>query len=98
MTVPLPRERAADGRRRACLPVFLMSGVQQCKPKRDRGNTMHQGTHPRTARALETTRGFMFKLRTALLITALACSSSAMAQPVRNFDDPGAPPFKVLKE
>ena len=40
----------------------------------------------------------MFKLRTAMLITALACSSSAMAQPVRNFDDPGAPPFKVLRE
>src|SRR5262245_6241527 len=59
---------------------------------------MHQGTHPSTARALETTRGFMFKLRMVVLIAALACSSSAMAQPVRNYDDTGAPPFKVLKE
>jgi enterochelin esterase family protein len=40
----------------------------------------------------------MFKLRMAMLITALACSSSAIAQPVRKFDDPGAPPFQVLKE
>ena len=39
----------------------------------------------------------MFKLRMAFLITALACSNSS-AQPVRNYDDKGAPPFKVLKE
>src|SRR5262249_40845296 len=63
-----------------------------------RANTMHQGTRPSTARALETTRGFMFKLRMAVLITALACSSTATAQPVRKYDDKGAPPFKVLKE
>ena len=40
----------------------------------------------------------MFKLRMAVLITALACSGPATAQPVRKYDDKGAPPFKVLKE
>ena len=40
----------------------------------------------------------MFKLRMAVLIAALACSGSATAQPVRKYDDKGAPPFKVLKE
>ena len=40
----------------------------------------------------------MFKLRMAMLIAALACASSATAQPVRKSDDKGAPPFKVLKE
>jgi enterochelin esterase-like enzyme len=45
----------------------------------------------------ETMRGFMFKPRLAVLITALACSSLVAAPPVRNFDGPGAPPFKVLK-
>src|SRR5437667_11705407 len=39
----------------------------------------------------------MFKLRMAVLIIALACSSSSAQPPVRKFDDPGAPPFKVLK-
>ena len=33
----------------------------------------------------------------AFLIAAFACSN-ALAQPQRKFDDPGAPPFKVLKE
>ena len=40
----------------------------------------------------------MFKPQIALLITALACSSVLAAPPVRKFDDPGAPPFKVLKD
>src|SRR3954469_18173177 len=40
----------------------------------------------------------MFKLQMALSITALACPSLLAAPPVRKFDDPGAPPFKVLKE
>ena len=40
----------------------------------------------------------MFKPRMAILITALAHSSSAIAQPVRKYDDPGAPSFEVLKE
>ena len=40
----------------------------------------------------------MFKPQMALLITALACSSLLAAPPVRKFDDPGAPPFKVLKD
>ena len=40
----------------------------------------------------------MFKLRMAVLIAALACSGPATAQPVRKYDDKGAPPFKVLKE
>src|SRR5947208_16858494 len=40
----------------------------------------------------------MFKLRTATLMAAIVGSSVATAQPVRNPDDKGAPPFKVLKE
>ena len=40
----------------------------------------------------------MFKPEMAFLIAALACPG-ALAQPGRRkFDDPGAPPFKVLKE
>jgi enterochelin esterase-like enzyme len=39
----------------------------------------------------------MFKPRTIILITVLACSCLFAAPPVRKFDDPGAPPFKVLK-
>ena len=40
----------------------------------------------------------MHKPLTASLITVLLCSN-ALAQPLaRKFDDPGAPPFKVLKE
>jgi enterochelin esterase-like enzyme len=40
----------------------------------------------------------MSERRTLTLITALAFSGMANAQPVRKFDDAGAPPFKVLKE
>ena len=40
----------------------------------------------------------MFKLRMAVLITALAYAGPATAQPVRKYDDKGAPPFKVLNE
>jgi len=40
----------------------------------------------------------MFKLYALMLCTALAWSSSSVAQPVRKHDDKGAPPFKVLKE
>src|SRR4051794_24949799 len=40
----------------------------------------------------------MFKPLSALLIAALACSSVLAQPPARKFDDPGAPPFKVLKE
>src|SRR5215472_3420023 len=39
----------------------------------------------------------MFKPQTVLLITVLAGSSSLAATPVRTFDAPGSPPFKVLK-
>lgn len=39
----------------------------------------------------------MCKPRMAVLITVLACSSLVAAPPVRKFDDPGAPPFTVLK-
>src|SRR6202023_35521 len=41
---------------------------------------------------------FMSKLSSLILIAALACSGVATAQPVRKYDDKGAPPFKVLKE
>jgi hypothetical protein len=40
----------------------------------------------------------MFKPQITLLITALAYSSVLAAPPVRKFDDPGAPPFTLLKE
>ena len=39
----------------------------------------------------------MFKAHMAILIAVLACSSFIAAPPVRQFDDPGAPPFTVLK-
>jgi hypothetical protein len=39
----------------------------------------------------------MFKPRTVILITVFACSCLFAAPPVRKFDDPGSPPFKVLK-
>ncbi|MGL6096359.1 MAG: alpha/beta hydrolase [Fimbriiglobus sp.] len=40
----------------------------------------------------------MSKLQAAILFTALACSVTSAAPPVRKFDDPGAPPFTVLKD
>jgi iron(III)-enterobactin esterase len=40
----------------------------------------------------------MFKPLIALLITVLASPSVLAQPPAREFDDPGAPPFKVLKE
>lgn len=39
----------------------------------------------------------MFHVRPAVLLTALACSSLLAAPPVRKYDAPGAPPFKLLK-
>jgi enterochelin esterase family protein len=40
----------------------------------------------------------MYKPSALILIVALACPGLSVAQPVRNYDDKGAPPFKVLKE
>jgi enterochelin esterase family protein len=40
----------------------------------------------------------MSKLSKLILVAALACPGVATAQPVRKYDDKGAPPFKVLKE
>ena len=40
----------------------------------------------------------MHRLSALILCTALASSSVSTAQPVRKYDDKGAPPFKVLKE
>jgi len=40
----------------------------------------------------------MFKLQLVVFVSALACFSTAKAQPSRKYDDQGAPPFKVLKE
>ncbi len=40
----------------------------------------------------------MFKHSFIALGTVLLSCSLSIAQPVRNYDDPGAPPFKVLKE
>jgi iron(III)-enterobactin esterase len=40
----------------------------------------------------------MFKPKMAILIVVFACSSLSAAPPVRKFDDPGAPPFTVLKK
>src|SRR5262245_13547414 len=42
--------------------------------------------------------GIMYKLSVLTLIVAFACSGLSLAQPVRSYDDKGAPPFKVLKE
>src|SRR5437763_4154855 len=38
----------------------------------------------------------MFKPQTVLLVTVLACPCLSAAPPVRKFDAPGSPPFKVL--
>src|SRR3954447_12794517 len=40
----------------------------------------------------------MTRLSGPVLIAALACAGVATAQPVRKYDDKGAPPFQVLKE
>jgi iron(III)-enterobactin esterase len=40
----------------------------------------------------------MYKLSALTLIVAFACSGLSVAQPVRSYDDKGAPPFNVLKE
>jgi enterochelin esterase-like enzyme len=40
----------------------------------------------------------MFKPQMALLVTALTCSGLLAQPPVRKYDAPGAPRFKVLKE
>lgn len=40
----------------------------------------------------------MCKPSALILIVALACPGLSVAQPVRSYDDKGAPPFKVLKE
>src|SRR4051812_18360837 len=45
----------------------------------------------------ETTRDSMFKFLMASLISVLVCSKALAQPPARKFDDPGAPPFKVLK-
>src|SRR3954452_1304985 len=44
------------------------------------------------------TRWLMSKLSGLILVAALAIPGVAAAQPVRKYDDKGAPPFKVLKE
>ncbi len=40
----------------------------------------------------------MDKLTALILIVAFACPDRSVAQPVRKYDDAGAPPFKVLKD
>ena len=40
----------------------------------------------------------MSNLSRLVLIAALAGSGVSNAQPVRKYDDPGAPPFKVLND
>src|SRR3954451_13619401 len=40
----------------------------------------------------------MYRLSALILVVAFACSNRSVAQPVRNYDDHGAPRFKVLKE
>jgi enterochelin esterase family protein len=39
----------------------------------------------------------MFRLRAVTLLTVLACSGLPAQPPVRKYDAPGSPPFKVLK-
>jgi enterochelin esterase-like enzyme len=38
----------------------------------------------------------MFKAQSVLLLTLFTCSTLVAAPPVRKYDDPGSPPFKVL--
>src|SRR5271156_588480 len=62
---------------------------------------MHRSRHssPATSSAEEETlRDFMFKSLTVFLIVVLARSGVLAQPPARKFDDPGAPPFEVLKE
>jgi enterochelin esterase-like enzyme len=40
----------------------------------------------------------MSRLFCLILIAALTCSATSLAQPVRQYDDKGAPPFNVLNE
>src|SRR5690349_16029486 len=40
----------------------------------------------------------MYKFSCLVLCAFLACSGLAVGQPVRKYDDKGAPPFKVLNE
>src|SRR3954447_7460063 len=40
----------------------------------------------------------MFKPLSTSLIAVLACTGVLAQPPTRKFDDPGAPPFRVLKE
>src|SRR5579871_5161851 len=47
---------------------------------------------------LNDAEGYMYKLSALTLIVAFTCSGLSVAQPVRNYDDKDAPPFKVLKE
>jgi Putative esterase len=78
--------------------MMMPSGLADAKSgKLDAPQRSLQCRHGRSPNE-ETTRDFMFKPHMALLITALACSSLSAAPPVRKFDDPGAPPFKLLKE
>src|SRR5436305_415360 len=58
---------------------------------------MHHRGRPSPARR-RNSRDSMFKPLMATLITALACSNALAQPPARKFDDPGAPPFQVLKE
>src|ERR1051325_6957119 len=68
-----------------------------CRPLRDRVNRRYRSVCPIDGRE-ETVREFMSKPTMALLFQILACSSVLAQPPTRKFDDPGAPPFKVLKE
>src|SRR5262249_31392936 len=55
-------------------------------------------TEPGDSQVPSTNEGFMSNRARLILIAALACPSVATAQPVRKYDDKGAPPFKALKE
>src|SRR4051812_39783352 len=52
----------------------------------------------RNSKSPTSDEGFMSKSSILIVIAALACPGVAAAQPVRKYDDKGAPPFKVLKE
>src|SRR4051812_23866112 len=61
------------------------------------GQRRSRGIVPSGSKYQETTRGFMSKPSSLILIAALAGSGVSNGQPVRRYDDTGAPPFKVLK-
>src|SRR5947209_11822784 len=65
--------------------------------KRDRA-VARCGRPSRTLTKEEAARDLMCKPPIAILVAVLACSGALAQPPARKFDDPGAPPFHMLKQ